>query len=137
MLYEVGPPLLAVQCSVTDPFPEVDVRLVGPLGTEAVAGVMVISSTRETPWASTANIWMEFFPAFRCTCRDESWYVSKLPVIGKRSVLVMTVPLTMSPICRLVTPGKSPDAKAYRQLTVYRPLVGTTTSLNVSVAVGA
>ena len=48
----------------------------------------------------------------------------------------MTVPLTASPICRLLTPGKRPPWKAYRQSIVYRPLVGTTTLLNVMRALG-
>ncbi len=66
MLYEVGLPLvLAVQCSVALVLPGVTVRLVGPLGTEAVAGVTVSWSTRETPWSVTANMVTEFLPAFR------------------------------------------------------------------------
>src|SRR5260370_24015606 len=61
MLYDVGLPLvLPVQDSFTDPFPAVAVRLVGPLGTEAVAGVTVIWSTRETPLSETASMLMEF-----------------------------------------------------------------------------
>src|ERR1019366_5170244 len=138
MEYEVGLPLaLAVQDSVAVVLPGVMVRLVGPAGTDAVAGVTVISSTRETPWSLTASMLMEFTPAFRCTCSEECWYVSKLPVIGNRSVVVMTVPLTLSPICRLLTPGNRPPWKAYRQSTVYRPLVGTTTLLKVMVPLAA
>ena len=52
-------------------------------------------------------------------------------MIGKRSVVVMTVPLTATPICRLLTLGKRPPWKAYRHSIVYRPLAGTTTLLNV------
>ena len=132
MLYEVGLPLaLAVQCSVAPVLPGVTVRLVGPLGTEAVAGVTMSWSTRETPWSVTANRVTELRPACSWACRDESWYTSKLPVIGKRSVVVITVPLTATPICRLLTLGNRPPWKAYRHSIVYRPLVGTTTLLNV------
>ncbi len=66
MVYEVGLPLeLGVQVSVAVVLPGVTVRLVGPLGTEAVAGVTVIWSTRETPWSLTASMLMELTPAFR------------------------------------------------------------------------
>src|SRR2546430_557439 len=113
MRYEVGlPVLLAVQDSFAVVSPGVTVRFVGPLGTDAVAGVTVNWSTRDSPWSETANWVTELAPAFRCTCRNECWYVSKLPVMGKLWVVVMTVPLTFSPICRLLTPGNRPPWKA-------------------------
>jgi hypothetical protein len=105
----------------------------GALGTEAVAGVTDIWSTLDKPWSETANCVIELTPALRWTCSAECWYTSKLPVIGKLWVVVMTVPLTFNPIWRLLTPGNRPPWNAYRQSTVYRPAVGTTTLLNVIV----
>src|ERR1700730_13777116 len=65
-VYGVGLPLeLAVQLRATEPLPGVAVRPVGPLGTEAVAGVAISWSTRETPWSLTASMLTEFTPAFR------------------------------------------------------------------------
>jgi hypothetical protein len=66
MVYEVGLPLvLAVHRSATEPLPGVALRLVGPLGTEAAAGVTISWSTRETPWSLDASKATEFTPAFR------------------------------------------------------------------------
>ncbi len=65
MPYDVGAPLLAVQFSVTVPVPADAVRLAGPLGEEAVAGVTVSSSAREIPWPLVAPGVIEFLPAFR------------------------------------------------------------------------
>src|ERR1700730_2829638 len=100
MLYDVGLPLLlASQESVALVLPGVARRLVGPLGTDAVAGVTMSWSTRDSPWSDTANWVTELTPALSRTCRDESWYTSKLPVIGKLWVEVTTTPLTLRPIC--------------------------------------
>ena len=59
--------------SVTDPLPAVARRLVGPLGTDAVAGVTVNRSTLDNPWSETANWVMELTPALRRTCSAECW----------------------------------------------------------------
>ena len=74
MVYDVGAPLVAaVQVRVAVVSPGRTARLVGPAGTDALAGVTVSSSTRDTPWSLTASRLTEFTPAFRCACRNESW----------------------------------------------------------------
>src|SRR5215468_640930 len=113
MPYDVGLPLvLADQCRDTDASPGVADRLAGALGLDAVAGVTISWSTRDRPWSETANCCTVLAPAFRWTWSFESWYVSKLPVIGKLCVRVMTVPLTARPMRRLLTPGNRPDWNA-------------------------